>query len=125
MFLYADKLRVRGQLAETWYVDYFRLDFLLVIVAYLLGSLPTGYIAARYFKGIDIREHGSGSTGATNVLRVVGKGGARRVDNRFAQRDECCFVSIFGLYSISNSNIACRLASLVGRHRRFSSARRS
>ncbi|MGV2828868.1 glycerol-3-phosphate 1-O-acyltransferase PlsY [Myxosarcina sp. GI1(2024)] len=55
------------------------LIFLLVIVAYLLGSLPTGYIAARYFKGIDIREHGSGSTGATNVLRVVGKRAALAV----------------------------------------------
>ncbi|WP_036482128.1 glycerol-3-phosphate 1-O-acyltransferase PlsY [Myxosarcina sp. GI1] len=48
-------------------------SFLLVIVAYLLGSIPTGYLTARYLKGIDIREHGSGSTGATNVLRIVGK----------------------------------------------------
>lgn len=46
---------------------------LFVIVAYLLGSIPTGYLAGRYFKGIDIREYGSGSTGATNVLRSVGK----------------------------------------------------
>lgn len=46
---------------------------LLIIVAYLLGSIPTGYIAGRYFKGIDIREHGSGSTGSTNVLRTIGK----------------------------------------------------
>lgn len=43
-------------------------------MAYLLGSLPTGYTAARILKGIDIREHGSGSTGATNVLRTLGKG---------------------------------------------------
>lgn len=42
-------------------------------VAYLCGSLPTGYLAGRLVKGIDIRKHGSGSTGATNVLRVVGK----------------------------------------------------
>jgi glycerol-3-phosphate acyltransferase PlsY len=46
---------------------------LLVIVAYLLGAIPTGYLAGRYLKGIDIREHGSGSTGATNVLRTLGK----------------------------------------------------
>jgi glycerol-3-phosphate acyltransferase PlsY len=46
---------------------------LLIIVAYLLGSIPTGYIAGRYLKGIDIRECGSGSTGATNVLRTLGK----------------------------------------------------
>jgi glycerol-3-phosphate acyltransferase PlsY len=46
---------------------------LFVIVAYLLGSIPTGYLAGRYLKGIDIREYGSGSTGATNVLRSVGQ----------------------------------------------------
>ncbi len=44
----------------------------LLLVAYLLGSTPTGYTAARVLKGIDIREHGSGSTGATNVLRTLG-----------------------------------------------------
>ncbi len=44
-----------------------------LIVAYLLGALPTGYLVARAVMGIDIREHGSGNTGATNVLRVVGK----------------------------------------------------
>jgi acyl phosphate:glycerol-3-phosphate acyltransferase len=45
----------------------------IVIAAYLFGSLPTGYLAGRIVKGIDIREHGSKSTGATNVLRTVGK----------------------------------------------------
>ena len=42
-------------------------------IAYLLGSLPTGYLAGKLLQGIDIREHGSGSTGATNVLRILGK----------------------------------------------------
>ena len=51
----------------------FTISILLVLAAYLLGSIPTGYMVGRYFKGIDIREHGSGSTGATNVLRSVGK----------------------------------------------------
>jgi glycerol-3-phosphate acyltransferase PlsY len=45
-------------------------------VAYLLGSVPTGYLAGKLLRGIDIREHGSRSTGATNVLRVLGKGPA-------------------------------------------------
>jgi acyl phosphate:glycerol-3-phosphate acyltransferase len=45
----------------------------MLAIAYLLGSLPTGYLAGRFLKGIDIREHGSKSTGATNVLRTVGK----------------------------------------------------
>lgn len=47
---------------------------LIVVGAYFLGSTPTGYLAGRWLKGIDIRQHGSGSTGATNVLRTLGKG---------------------------------------------------
>jgi glycerol-3-phosphate acyltransferase PlsY len=51
-------------------------DFLAYIVvaiaAYLLGSIPTGYVVARV-KGIDIRAVGSGNIGATNVFRILGK----------------------------------------------------
>ncbi len=49
---------------------------LVVAVAYLCGSIPTGYWAGLLLQGIDIREHGSKSTGATNVLRTLGKGPA-------------------------------------------------
>ena len=42
-------------------------------IAYLLGATPTGYLAGKLLRGIDIREHGSRSTGATNVLRTLGK----------------------------------------------------
>ena len=52
---------------------------LLLVFGYLLGSSPAGYLAGRWLEGIDIRQHGSGSTGATNVLRVVGKGPALAV----------------------------------------------
>ncbi|MDM3854952.1 MAG: glycerol-3-phosphate 1-O-acyltransferase PlsY [Aphanizomenon gracile PMC649.10] len=45
----------------------------VVLLAYLCGSFPTGYLAGKLLKGIDIREVGSGSTGATNVLRTLGK----------------------------------------------------
>jgi glycerol-3-phosphate acyltransferase PlsY len=41
-------------------------------IAYLFGSVPTGYLAGKWLKGVDLREHGSGSTGATNVLRTLG-----------------------------------------------------
>ncbi|TPM30948.1 glycerol-3-phosphate 1-O-acyltransferase PlsY [Mesorhizobium sp. B2-3-4] len=45
-------------------------------IAYLLGSIPTGYLVGKLLGGIDIRKHGSRSTGATNVLRTLGKGPA-------------------------------------------------
>jgi glycerol-3-phosphate acyltransferase PlsY len=48
----------------------------LLLLGYLLGSIPAGYLAGRWLAGIDIRQEGSGSTGATNVLRVLGKGPA-------------------------------------------------
>jgi len=46
--------------------------WLLPIFAFLLGSIPFGLLIAKS-KGINIREHGSGNIGATNVLRIVGK----------------------------------------------------
>ena len=48
-------------------------------LAYLLGSFPTGYLLVKGLKDIDIRDYGSGGTGATNVLRTVGKGPALAV----------------------------------------------
>ena len=52
---------------------------LLLAIGYLLGAIPSGYLAGRWLRGIDLRECGSGSTGATNVLRNVGKGPALAV----------------------------------------------
>ncbi len=50
------------------------LEILAVVVsAYIIGSIPTGYIIVKVFTGQDIRTIGSGSTGATNVKRVMGK----------------------------------------------------
>ena len=45
---------------------------LAALGAFLLGSIPTGYLVARA-KGVDIRQHGSGNIGATNVFRTLGK----------------------------------------------------
>ncbi|MBV8886061.1 MAG: glycerol-3-phosphate 1-O-acyltransferase PlsY [Chroococcidiopsidaceae cyanobacterium CP_BM_RX_35] len=56
----------------TWLI----LSGAIWLTAYLWGSIPTGYLAGRLLQGIDLREHGSGSTGATNVLRTLGKGPA-------------------------------------------------
>jgi glycerol-3-phosphate acyltransferase PlsY len=45
-----------------------------IIVSYFLGSVPTAYIFGRLLKGIDIRRFGSGNVGATNAMRLLGKG---------------------------------------------------
>ena len=43
-----------------------------LVAAYLLGAIPTSYLAGRLFRGIDLREHGSRNLGATNLYRVLG-----------------------------------------------------
>lgn len=43
-----------------------------VVLAYVLGSFPSAYLAGKAFRGIDLRQHGSGNLGATNVYRVLG-----------------------------------------------------
>ena len=45
---------------------------LLLLLSYLIGSFPTSYLAGKIFKGIDIRNFGSGNVGATNAVRVLG-----------------------------------------------------
>jgi acyl phosphate:glycerol-3-phosphate acyltransferase len=48
-------------------------ELLIIILAYLIGSLPTSVWVSRYFFHIDIRDYGSGNAGATNTFRVLGK----------------------------------------------------
>ena len=45
-----------------------------IFLSYLLGSIPTGFLAGKLLKNIDIRQHGSKNMGATNVFRTLGKG---------------------------------------------------
>ena len=47
-------------------------ELLLILIAYLIGSIPTALIISRRFFGIDIRDYGSGNMGATNTFRVLG-----------------------------------------------------
>ena len=51
---------------------YIILQIVLLIIAYLLGSIPWALIIGKLVKGIDIREYGSKNMGATNTLRVLG-----------------------------------------------------
>src|ERR1041385_5264657 len=46
---------------------------LALLIAYLLGSIPSAVWIGKWFYGVDVREHGSGNAGATNTFRVLGK----------------------------------------------------
>jgi acyl phosphate:glycerol-3-phosphate acyltransferase len=50
------------------------IGLLAILIAYLLGAIPFGYLLTRFTTGTDIRTHGSGNIGATNVLRAAGRG---------------------------------------------------
>ncbi|MCU0441029.1 MAG: glycerol-3-phosphate 1-O-acyltransferase PlsY [Bacteroidia bacterium] len=50
-----------------------QLHIVLIVGAYLLGSIPTAVWVGKVFFGVDVREHGSGNAGATNTLRTLGK----------------------------------------------------
>lgn len=50
------------------------LTIIALLASYLIGSIPTAYLFGRILKGIDIRQVGSGNVGATNALRVLGRG---------------------------------------------------
>ncbi len=56
-------MRGGSEMGELW----------LILLSYLIGSIPTGVIVSR-FVGKDPRQEGSGNIGATNVMRTVGKG---------------------------------------------------
>ena len=59
-------------MAEWSFITYYCV-FSMLIIAYLLGSIPSAvWIGKRYY-GIDIREHGSKNAGTTNMLRVLGR----------------------------------------------------
>ncbi len=50
------------------------MTFALLLAAYLFGAVPASYLAGRWLRGIDLRQHGSGNLGATNAFRVLGPG---------------------------------------------------
>lgn len=76
------------------------LNGLIVAIAYLLGSIPTGYWAGKVLKGIDMREQGSGSTGATNVLRTLGKGPAIFVFTVDVVKGAVAIALVYALYNL-------------------------
>lgn len=52
-------------------MDFLNQNIILYLVAYILSGIPFGYLLAKFFAGVDIKNEGSGNIGATNVIRVV------------------------------------------------------
>ena len=63
-----------SNLSATWLISTQRSmnELLLIVLAYLIGSIPSSVWVGRYFFDIDIRDYGSGNAGATNTYRVLG-----------------------------------------------------
>ncbi len=89
----------------------------IAIAAYFVGSFPTGYLLTKLLTGLDIREQGSGSTGATNVLRTVGKGAAVAVLLIDALKGAAAVLLVYGVGQISpvlSPNVQPWLATAAG-----------
>jgi len=94
---------------------------LVALAAYLLGSIPTGYLVARA-KGVDIRTVGSGNIGATNVFRILGKpaGIFVLVMDALKGRAACAYLSLFAYehvapnYFVENVRLIVSLKVVAG-----------
>ena len=89
-------------------------NFLILLIGYLLGSFPSGYLAGKLIAGKDIRTIGSGSTGATNVLRHIGKRAALVVF--LIDVSKGVFAVLIAKYFLLNDSwqVVIGLASLAG-----------
>jgi len=85
-----------------------------VLLSYLVGSIPTGLWLGLWMRGIDIREHGSKNIGATNTLRVLGKGmGAAALGGDIA-KGLVAVLLVARLSEWSQAPLACGLAAVLG-----------
>jgi glycerol-3-phosphate acyltransferase PlsY len=91
------------------------LEFAAVIaVSYLVGSIPSGYIAGRVLRGIDVRDFGSGATGATNVMRTLGRGPFVVVLLADALKGYVPVLVTWFLFESHDLQVASGLAAVVG-----------
>ncbi|CAH1197256.1 Glycerol-3-phosphate acyltransferase [Paenibacillus allorhizoplanae] len=90
------------------------LSIITIVVGYLLGSISFSYLFGKWFKGIDIRKHGSGNAGATNTLRVLGKGPAILVLLLDALKGVVAV--LLGVWAADDIwiSVLCGLAAIVG-----------
>ena len=87
---------------------------LVIVVSYLIGSIPTGYLAARMLRGVDIRDYGSGSTGATNVLRVLGRGPFVAVMVADALKGYIPAMAVWLMFESYDLQVAAGISAVIG-----------
>ena len=91
------------------------MKLLFLFLGYFFGSFPSGYIAGRVVKGVDIRSLGSGSTGATNVLRHIGKRAAITVFLIDVFKGILSILIAKNYFSLNDSwQVAVGISTLVG-----------
>jgi glycerol-3-phosphate acyltransferase PlsY len=90
---------------------------LALMAAYVIGSIPWAYLAGRLLKGIDLRQHGSGNLGATNVYRTLGAAAAVVVLTLDAGKGVASVLLVpraFGLVPTLATQAACGVAAILG-----------
>jgi len=85
-----------------------------IAVSYLLGSVSFSILMARWLRKIDIRQHGSGNAGATNTLRVLGKGPALAVFLLDIAKGIAAVLIGFWLGAYAWVPVCCGLAAIIG-----------
>lgn len=86
----------------------------VVAVSYLIGSIPMGYLAGRGLKGVDIRDYGSGSIGATNVLRVLGREAFLGVMLLDAAKGYVTVLAVWYIFGTHDLQVASGIAVVLG-----------
>jgi glycerol-3-phosphate acyltransferase PlsY len=86
----------------------------VVAVSYLIGSMPMGYLAGRVLRGVDIRDYGSGSIGATNVYRVLGRWPFLGVMVLDAAKGYVPVLAVWYIFGTHDLQVASGIAAVMG-----------
>ncbi len=87
---------------------------IVAVASYLIGAIPIGYIVGRTLRGIDVREHGSGVIGATNVLRTMGYGPFIAVLIGDALKGYVPVLATWYLFHQHDLQVASGIAAVIG-----------
>lgn len=90
------------------------LSIIAIVASYLLGSVSFSLLIGKWLRGIDIRQHGSGNAGATNTLRVLGKGPAVGVLLLDAAKGMVAVLMGYFLSDYTWVMVLCGIAAIVG-----------